>query len=60
MGLALPAGLMQGDMTFSYNAIGQPTAYADVTIIPEPSTIAMLGVLGALGLLAYGWRRRNV
>ena len=27
--------------------------------IPEPSTLALLA-MGALGLLAYGWRRRNI
>jgi autotransporter-associated beta strand protein len=27
-------------------------------VVPEPSTLALLGV-GALGLLAYVWRRRN-
>ena len=28
------------------------------TVQPEPSTLAMLGV-GAMGLIAYGWRRRQ-
>jgi hypothetical protein len=30
----------------------------DLTIIPEPSSIALLG-LGAVGLIGYGWRRRR-
>lgn len=29
----------------------------NTTLVPEPSSIAMLG-LGGLGLLGYGWRRR--
>ena len=29
-----------------------------VTVVPEPSTLALL-TAGAIGLLAYGWRRRR-
>ena len=33
VGMVLPAGLGQDDMTFSYGPIGQPNAYVDVTIV---------------------------
>ena len=56
VGLVLPPGLAQGDMTFSYTPAGIPTIYAPVFMIPEPSTFAMLGVLGAIALC---WRRRR-
>ena len=48
----LPAG-------FSWNT-SQLYTTGDVTLTPEPSTLALLGV-GAVGLVGYGswWRRRR-
>jgi hypothetical protein len=34
------------------------TAPASVSSVPEPSSVVLLA-LGSLGLLGYGWRRRN-
>jgi hypothetical protein len=34
------------------------TVYCAVTAVPEPSTLVLLGV-GAVSVLAYGWRRRK-
>ncbi len=34
------------------------TTYADVTPIPEPSTLVLLGI-GAVSMMAYAWRRRR-
>jgi hypothetical protein len=33
-------------------------APVSLTVVPEPSTITLIGI-GAFGLLAYGWRRRR-
>ena len=56
VGLVLPPGLTAADMTFSYTPTSGPTQKVDVTIVPEPSTLAMLGVLCAIALC---WRRRR-
>jgi hypothetical protein len=40
-----------GDLTIG-------TTYADVTAVPEPSTLALL-IVGAAGLLAFAWRRKH-
>jgi probable HAF family extracellular repeat protein len=39
------------------NASGQPHAFL-LTPIPEPSTLALLGI-GAIGLLGYAWRKKR-
>ena len=43
LGLVLATGLTQGDLGFSYTPIGQQTVVTDVTIVPEPSALALLG-----------------
>ncbi|MGB7736398.1 MAG: PEP-CTERM sorting domain-containing protein [Thermoguttaceae bacterium] len=50
------------DNGFSYDYGGgtvEPTAFScPLTVVPEPSTIALLGC-GLFGLLAYAWRKRK-
>jgi hypothetical protein len=49
---------------YSYGTVGDASAgnydafVASVASIPEPSTLALLSI-GALGLLAYAWRKRK-
>jgi len=56
VGPVLPVGLTEGDISFSYTPIGGQTTVVPVTVVPEPSTIAMLLVLGFIGIC---WRRRS-
>ena len=57
VGAVLPAGLTEGDISFGYTPIGGASTVVPVTVIvPEPSTIAMLLVVGALALCL---RRRS-
>jgi hypothetical protein len=53
-----PAGIPQGefDLQLRYQALYSGVTFTDVTYIPEPGTIVMLGI-AALGLLV--WRRRR-
>jgi len=44
---------------YSYTYSPPPGVFTIATTIPEPSTLALL-CIGALGLLAYGWRRRRL
>jgi hypothetical protein len=41
-----------------YGSVTQFSATITLTTVPEPSAMA-LGVLGLVGFLAYGWRKRN-
>ena len=55
VGLVLQTGLTQGQLGFSYTPNGGNSTPTDVTIIPEPSSLALLG----LGGLLIARRRRK-
>ncbi len=44
-------------MAYSLSTTVDP-GFIDLTVVPEPSTFALLGA-GAIGLLGYAWRRRQ-
>ena len=50
VGMVLVPGLTQADLGFSYTPIGGPSTIIDVTIIPEPGSLALLGLGGLLML----------
>ena len=58
VGMVLPAGLAQDAISFSYTPVGGATTVVPVTMIavPEPSTIAMLVIVGLVGICC---RRRR-
>jgi hypothetical protein len=43
---------------FGFRGFGGNGDFDTVTLVPEPSTVVLLG-LGSLGLLGYGWRRQR-
>ena len=45
-------------MNFSDNAYEAVRLNGALTTVPEPSTLALLG-MSVLGLLAYNWRKRK-
>jgi len=57
VGTILPAGLATDAIAFSYPPLGGATTVVPVIIvpIPEPSTLAMLAVVGLIGI----FRRRR-
>ena len=38
--------------------IGEVVVSGDIAAVPEPTSIALFGIM-AVGGMAYGWRRRN-
>ena len=56
VGAVLPPGLTADEIAFGYTPLGGATTSAAVTVIvPEPSTVAMLLVVGLIGFVR--WRR---